>query len=101
MRKTTLRYAGYIGIVLLATLIWELTERVFALLALSFSLSIGPFGVDIHVLAISVYCNFGSLIGIIIVYFIAKRHKKKSTPQRSTRQGSSAQTRHADAPIKK
>ncbi len=46
------------------TLAWELVERLIALAGSSLDLSVGPIGFDMHVLALWVMLNPGTLLGL-------------------------------------
>jgi len=50
---------------LFGTLVWALAELLAAAAGLPFSLSVGPVGFDIHVLAIWIRVNPGTLLGLV------------------------------------
>lgn len=58
---------------LAGTLAWDLCERVLVHAGLIIDLGIGPVGFDIHVLAVSVYLNPGTLMGIIGGWILFRR----------------------------
>ncbi|MEE8440954.1 MAG: hypothetical protein V3S41_04465 [Spirochaetia bacterium] len=51
--------------VVVATLAWELFERLLALSGVVLELSLGPIGFDIQVVAFSLQVNPGTLLGIV------------------------------------
>ena len=60
---TLLRFVGLAMIV--GTLAWEIVERVLALTGVNLSLSVGPVGFDIGVLALWLMVNPGSLLAVV------------------------------------
>ena len=69
MKLTQKTLGTLIGICLLTlvagTLTWDVLERVAALLGWSVSLSVGPIGFDLGVVAFFIRVNPGSLLGVV------------------------------------
>jgi hypothetical protein len=59
--------------IVVATIAWELVERLLALGGVSLDLSLGPIGFDIQVIAFSLQVNPGTLLGIIPAIILFKR----------------------------
>lgn len=57
---------------MVCTLTWFLIEQIFTMAGLSFSLSVGPIGFDISVLAVYIRFNPGTVLGLPAGYFIFK-----------------------------
>ena len=56
-----------------ATLAWELIERLLALGGVALNLSLGPIGFDIQVITFSLQVNPGTLLGIIQAVILFRR----------------------------
>jgi hypothetical protein len=59
--------------VVVATIAWELLERLLALAGVILDLSLGPIGFDIQVIAVSLQVNPGTLLGIIPAIILFRR----------------------------
>ncbi|HDQ13823.1 MAG TPA: hypothetical protein ENN41_03300 [Sediminispirochaeta sp.] len=58
---------------LAGTLFWELAERLFSYLGIFFNLGLGPVGFDLHVLALGLVLNPGTILGAAGSFFILRR----------------------------
>jgi len=58
---------------LIGTLAWDLLERLIALTGFILDLAVGPVGFDIHVLAVSLYLNPGTLLGCLAGWILFRR----------------------------
>ncbi len=59
--------------VVVATIAWELLERLLALGGAPLDLSLGPIGFDIPVIAMSLQVNPGTLLGIVPAVLLFRR----------------------------
>ena len=59
--------------VVVATLAWELLERLLALGGVALDLSLGPIGFDLQVIALSLRVNPGTLLGIVPAIILFRR----------------------------
>jgi hypothetical protein len=55
------------------TLAWELIERIVALAGGTLDLAVGPVGFDVHVLALWVMLNPGTLLGVLPAILLFRR----------------------------
>ena len=67
MKYSSRNRAAFFWLILLGllagTLAWDLLERVLSYAGVVIDLGIGPVGFDIHVLALTIYLNPGTLLG--------------------------------------
>ena len=59
--------------VVVATIAWELLERLLALGGATLDLSLGPIGFDLQVIAFSLQVNPGTLLGIVPAVILFRR----------------------------
>lgn len=55
------------------TLFWELVALIVAQLGAEIGLAVGPVGFDVHVLAVQVMMNPGTLLGILAAIILFRR----------------------------
>ena len=69
MKVTAKNLPSVVRVVLLcivvATLFWELLARLLLAAGIDLSLSVGPVGFDVYVLAVSLRANPGTILGLI------------------------------------
>lgn len=59
--------------IIIGTVAWELLARLVALAGTDISLAVGPIGFDVHVLAMAIMVNPGSLLGIVPAVALFRR----------------------------
>jgi len=70
--RTVLFRLIFLGI-LAGTLAWELCERLLSYAGVLIDLGVGPVGIDLHVIAVSLYLNPGTLAGIAGALILFRR----------------------------
>lgn len=61
---STLIWLSFLGMII-GSLGWEVLERILSRLGMEMSIAVGPIGVDLAVLAVSLWVNPGTFLGIV------------------------------------